>query len=159
MSIKIQLNSIEALERLIGGDNKIELEIRNNIVQEFTKRRLKSLVNHEFEKNVVKKAFAQLLDGVYSWGIKMTDSQKNTVKELVRNVASEAVKTEATEFFATYKNEIKKIVKTLLPRFIQGEISVQIREIIKDKLTEQIESHMSESIKENIDSLFKGDKK
>lgn len=43
MSIKIQINSVEALERLIGGDTDVEIEIRNSIVQEFTKKHLKSL--------------------------------------------------------------------------------------------------------------------
>ena len=42
--MKIQINSLEALERLIGGDTQVEIEIRNSIVQEFTKKYLKSLV-------------------------------------------------------------------------------------------------------------------
>jgi len=44
MSTKIQINSLAALERLIGGDTEVELEIRNNIVQEFAKKHLKSLL-------------------------------------------------------------------------------------------------------------------
>jgi hypothetical protein len=55
MAIKIQLNSLDSLERLIGGDSEIELSIRNNIVQEFTKKHLKSLVQDEIiTKNVAK---------------------------------------------------------------------------------------------------------
>ena len=43
--MKIQINSLKALERLIGGDNELEIEIRNSIVQEFTKKHLKSIYN------------------------------------------------------------------------------------------------------------------
>lgn len=45
MGIKIQINSVDALERLIGNDNDVEIELRGSIVQEFTKRHLKSLVD------------------------------------------------------------------------------------------------------------------
>ena len=41
MSTKIQINSLEALERLIGGDTELEIEVRNSIVQEFAKKYLK----------------------------------------------------------------------------------------------------------------------
>lgn len=41
--IKLQISSKEALERLIGNDNELELELRNSIVQDFTKKHLKAL--------------------------------------------------------------------------------------------------------------------
>ncbi|AFF28277.1 gp279 [Sphingomonas phage PAU] len=52
MSIKIQINSVEALERLIGGDTQIEIDIRNNIVQEFAKRHLKDIAESETFKGI-----------------------------------------------------------------------------------------------------------
>lgn len=52
MAIKVQLNSLKALERLIGGDSEIEIEIRNSIVQEFTKRYLKALVTEDHIKTL-----------------------------------------------------------------------------------------------------------
>jgi len=48
--MKIQINSLAALERLIGGDSNVELEIRENIVQEFAKKHLKPLANDELIK-------------------------------------------------------------------------------------------------------------
>ena len=57
--MKIQLNSLEALERLIGGDTEVEFEIRNSIVQEFTKKYLKGLVNETIANDVIKEAVRQ----------------------------------------------------------------------------------------------------
>lgn len=57
--MKIQLNSLEALERLIGGDTEVEFEIRNSIVQEFTKKYLKGLVNETIANDVIKEALRQ----------------------------------------------------------------------------------------------------
>ena len=41
--MKIQINSLAALERLIGGDSDIEIDIRNSVVQAFSKKHLKNI--------------------------------------------------------------------------------------------------------------------
>ena len=41
--MKIQINSLEAVERLIGGDTEVEIEVRNSVVQEFAKKHLKAV--------------------------------------------------------------------------------------------------------------------
>lgn len=43
--LKIQLNSIAALERLIGGDSEIEFELRKSIITEFAKTNLAPLAD------------------------------------------------------------------------------------------------------------------
>jgi len=53
MSTKIQINSLEALERLIGNDNELEIEIRNSVVQNFSKKYLKNIADEEILKNEV----------------------------------------------------------------------------------------------------------
>ena len=50
MSTKIQINSLEALERLIGNDNELEIQVRNSVVQEFSRKYLKNLAEEEFLK-------------------------------------------------------------------------------------------------------------
>jgi len=47
MSLKIQINNLEALERLLGGDTEIEFDIRQNIVETFARKHIKTLVNDE----------------------------------------------------------------------------------------------------------------
>jgi hypothetical protein len=60
MSVKIQINSLEALERLIGNDNELEIQIRGSIVQEFTKKHLRSLATTELVEGA-KKSIAYLV--------------------------------------------------------------------------------------------------
>ncbi len=43
--LTLQINSLEALERLIGGDTEMELSIRQNIADAFAEKYLKSIVN------------------------------------------------------------------------------------------------------------------
>jgi len=47
MGTKIQINSLAALERLIGNDTEMEIELRNSIVQEFTKKHLRSIAEEK----------------------------------------------------------------------------------------------------------------
>lgn len=48
--MKLQINSLAALERLIGNDNEIEIDIRKNVVDAFAKKHLKAVANEMFEK-------------------------------------------------------------------------------------------------------------
>lgn len=43
-NITIQLNSLEALERLIGSDDQLEIAVRNSVISTFTSKHLKGLV-------------------------------------------------------------------------------------------------------------------
>ena len=50
--MKLQL-TIPALERLIGGDTEIEVDLRKQIVHEFAKRHLKNVADEEIHKAAV----------------------------------------------------------------------------------------------------------
>lgn len=70
MSVKIQINSLEALERLIGGDTELEIEIRQSVVENFSKKHLGKLANEEMMKktssaiiNEIHKTFFDTIKG------------------------------------------------------------------------------------------------
>jgi hypothetical protein len=46
-NLTLQINSLEALERLIGNDTQAEIEIRTSLVQKFAEKHLKPIVNSE----------------------------------------------------------------------------------------------------------------
>lgn len=64
--IKIQINSLEALERLIGGDTSIEMQIRSSIVQEFTKKHLKSLATTDLINNLGSAVKKEIIDTFFT---------------------------------------------------------------------------------------------
>jgi len=73
-AIKIQINSLEALERLIGGDSELEIQIRNNVVQDFTAKHLKALATNDMIKQTGNSVIEQLRrdffikkSGRYTW--------------------------------------------------------------------------------------------
>lgn len=50
--VKIQINSLQALERLIGDDREMSITVKESIINEFAKSHLKAVVNNEFLKNL-----------------------------------------------------------------------------------------------------------
>lgn len=59
MSVKIQINSIEALERLIAGDSELELELRKGVAVEILKRHINLRVAHA-DLDVIRKLEAHV---------------------------------------------------------------------------------------------------
>ena len=78
MTVKIQINSLEALERLIGNDNELEVQIRSSIVQEFSKRHLKSIVNNTLIEKLEKDLKQFIIQNIETFILENLGEIKNT---------------------------------------------------------------------------------
>lgn len=59
-NLTLQINSLEALERLIGNNNDCEITIRNRVVQDFAKKHLKAVANDAVFTKVIDEFRIQL---------------------------------------------------------------------------------------------------
>lgn len=138
MSIKIQINSLAALERLIGGDSDIEIQVRNNIVQEFTKRYLKDLVATEELKRFKNEII-------------------NSVREEIKANIHEEIKVPG---YTYPRSVIKPEVKKELINSVRADIMSEICDEIKtnlgvDKAKEIIESETQNVLNNLLRKLSK----
>lgn len=124
--LTIQINNLEALERLIGGDTEIELEIRNNIVQAFTKKYLKQLVNESQIKYDILREITPSIKKVAQ------EIQKEVIKEqteyrinLVNNSKDELEK---------IQNHIKYLVEQSVTKVVEEKIAKSLEPYIDPKL-------------------------
>lgn len=109
MGTKIQINSLAALERLIGGDTETEIEIRTSIVKEFVKKYLADIAQTDEMRIAVKGIQAAVEQkigtwrGSYSWDKKftLTPDVEKTLSEFINTI----VKNKFEELVA---NSIKK---------------------------------------------------
>jgi N12 class adenine-specific DNA methylase len=144
MSIKIQINSAEALERLIGGDTELEIEIRNSIVQNFTRKHLKSLVNHDIMLNVRKAVSEEIKEQFFdelkvgNWGKTITTFKKEDFEDLKKFLRAEA----------------NRELRTLVKKVVQEHKSIdKINEKVEDSVN-WIEKNLQEAIlSERINAL------
>lgn len=117
-TLVLQINSKEALDRLIGGNAEVEVQIRNSVVQEFAKQHLKAVANTVAIQQLEK-------------------TTKLIVEQTLENHFGLFEKGARTYVFNdTFAKEIEKVV--------QGQVNEQIRKttykIIEEALLKQIDS-------------------
>ncbi len=154
MSIKLQINSKDALERLIGGDTQLEMEIRNNIVQEFTNKRLKGLINVELEKRVIDESLDKLFSDYKTayghGGVRLTKDQKIVIADLIEQTIKDLVKSEIEDFFIKSER-----IKKLLEDSIEYSIWNTVEKIVKVKLKESLTEALHVDVEKAIEAILK----
>lgn len=116
MSTTIQINSREALERLLGGDEQLHITARNSIVQDFTRKYLKSLVSLEVVQNEVVKL-------------------RKDLDVIVRDKITEAIGTFKKGHYGDI-TEVKLLpeIEQHLKRCVDSHIYELIRNIVEEKI-------------------------
>jgi len=158
MSVKLQINSKEALERLIGGDSDLEVELRNSVVQEFANRHLKGLAMVYNEAHfkaltdtVYKEMKAKIQEeyglrivtekGPYSYSTpKQVVQLKDETKAQLRNLIE-------TETMSQVGIISKRIVDNLLPTImetVEKQVNVVVDRLTKDEVKRQVDKKVKQ---------------
>jgi len=139
--IKIQINSLDALERLIGNDTTLEIEVRNSIVQEFTKKHLKALA----EESVIKASEKSVMN--YLKTEYLTEQRKGYygTELILKNPISDVIKNNVNTIVL---GEIDRIISTkvMVPE-LEKKILVKFSEI--DKLIDERLGYLTDGVINN----------
>ncbi len=154
--MKIQINNLAALERLIGGDTELEIEIRNNIVQEFTKRHLKGLVETETIKqaitdtklmvvNYAKKEVAEQIGEIKRSYGSTTYNLQDDVVEAIKDQISKAMNRVVYDHI---ENLVKTYVGNLnIKKYINQMIDFNIKQTVEEGIRERFEAMLKKTSK------------
>ena len=141
--VKIQINSLEALERLVGGDPQLEFDIRNNVVQKFAAKHLKAIANSEMMKRLEK----QLTDMVWKkghYGYNSKQALTEGFKKSVEQQADKLLRGIINDKIQTLTREIEKSVSTQLDsvadKIINELTSTKVREIVNRKVDNKLKT-------------------
>lgn len=152
--MKIQINSLDALERLIGGDTDVEIEIRQSVVEIFSKKYLKSIVSEPLMKATKESLLKEVQDTLMDkekidWGYPnhrfvIKEAIVSQVRGTIRKIVMEELGAIIREEIGTngYKESLDKMVKEQVDYIVNmgtsQEIQAQIQhaaaELIKRKL-------------------------
>jgi hypothetical protein len=116
--VKLQINSLDALNRLIGGDSELELQLRQQVVAEFAKKYLKSIVLDE-------------------WFQKWMESLKADLQKTFQTMVKEAI---GEVYFSSYGPEtvrVNKLGPALQTKIREEAIKVAQKIIMKASLSEE----------------------
>lgn len=155
--VKIQINSLAALERLIGGDNEIEFDIRQNIAKAFAKKYIKNILDEESMRAVgytTIKEFEELFTShdENSPHFYLNKSRRflntffqNNIKKHVEAATDalieQAIKEHISQLMSSgtinelIKNRVEYIKNIWTGDFIEREITKRAKELINTKLS------------------------
>lgn len=139
--MRLELN-LPALERLIGGDTELELDLRKQIVQEFAKRHLKEVAKtatYEAAMEVAKRYVNEAAKETFGiedlatnhlWptvGYRLKSMIESLVKEMAQKVVDEAL-LKTIEYQKDYwGQEVRQMVEKAVDRQIEKEVQEGIR--------------------------------
>jgi hypothetical protein len=149
MAIKIQINSLDALERLIGGDSELEIEIRNSVVQNFTKKHLKALAGESAIKTAVETlkkeilySFTEKVQVGWREEEKLTDSAKKSLRDFIENEKKALINDAVNEIFSNYKSNIEEklqMAATVVEEELTGkELHTRLSKLVDQRLATKL---------------------
>lgn len=136
--MKIQIASLAALERLIGGDSEIEIEIRQSVVENFSKKHLKALANSDLMSKISKSITEELQNTFF-------DKKKSTQAfgGFIFTLNEEAKNKLNTEINDVFTNKLRETVNELIG-------STDMREKVTEMLEKQAKYIASELTSKNL---------
>lgn len=143
--MRLELN-VQALERLIGGDTEIEAHLRNQIVQEFAKKKLKSIIGSE-ELRLTLDAYAVELKNTVKENIGLTIKDrwsqvegdffpliKSRIEKLVDNSVRDAIQRAIAETVEKYSASYIREIENKIARAVDADIAKRVKDAIAEKL-------------------------
>lgn len=119
----IQINSLEALERLIGGSTQAEIDIRNAVVQAFTEKHLKAIAA---DPRIV--------------------SAANSIKDASRTAVSDLV----TEHIGVVKTTWSGLVESVN---LHTKVRNEIDSLVRDRASSLVDAAIKETMAKLLESL------
>lgn len=149
--MKIQINSLQALERLIGNDNQLEIDIRNSVVQDFTKKHLKSLVTTnlmldiaETVKNEIRSEFFEIVTSGYSskavFKSDTLDQLKSDLHTAARRELTDIVNDIIAEYSVdtTIKDKLTIAAQEISDQLTSKNLEARLNRMVDQRLKEKL---------------------
>lgn len=132
--------TVPALERLIGGDTEVEVELRKSIVQEFAKRHLTAVAKEVYsdieatkaliKEHVLREMGAVKLEAWSGGKYKLTSECTAAIKVSVMDVIHDAVTAAAKEAWVEFRPQILERLAKAYEREALAVIKEQVRQDI-----------------------------
>jgi hypothetical protein len=145
--VKIQINSLAAMERLIGGDSEVEVEIRNSVAQAFSKKYLHDVVASPAMDKIVKQVRSFITERITAELGAFKTGWNGQIENLVlRSELIQAIKNQALQQIKTLiepqvkvaldeqAGELRAAMKTTCSLIMEG-MELKIRAQVKEEVS------------------------
>ncbi len=149
--VVLQINSIEALERILNGSEGLELQIKENIVQEFTKRYLKGIANEEIVKQASSKIKEEIEETLFGDSNKYSFRLKELKPEYVKLIEETIESKIRFELLTTINDRIE--VNTQYQK-IDELITERINNLVNGITEQDVLNRVDEFLRKNLEFSF-----
>lgn len=171
--------TLPALERLIGGDTEMEIALRQQIVEEFTKRHLKTLVQDaavkamsaEYDKQIktsltaiiadLKRSYQVQADRIADGGAGLHDYYLWDIKKALEAALGNAVYRATEERVKSCNDYVTRTVDAAIRNFFRDEVRRRVVESIQGEaeidrmIQEEIDKRIKDGIQRRLDAAAK----
>jgi len=147
----IQINSLEALERLIGGETELEISIRNSVVQNFVKKHLKAIADEHIVahaeneiKKLVNDTIIEKVGSTYSSGTRL----KEDVRKMITDQINHETKTVIRDMVSKTVIECSTIERINI--LIEDQAELIINSITGENLAIRLDKMVNQKLKEKL---------
>lgn len=109
--LKLQINSLAAMERLLGGDSAMEIELRRSVVAAFVAEHLGTLVKEAMNANLA------------GFNTKVKDEVKRLTMANTGRWSNDSV---------TLSDDVKKLIKTEVDRLVAAQVQSAVSEPVEN---------------------------
>lgn len=150
--LTLQINSVAALERLLGGNTELETSIRRSVATDFARNHMKDLVEREFNirdaelKDQIKTEVDKIAlqrDKIQSWTWTLSDDLKarirGQVSEELKKVVDEAVRAASGKYAVMLEAELAKmtaLAKSKVESTVSAKFDKEVRDALDARLRE-----------------------
>jgi hypothetical protein len=139
--MRLELN-LPALERLLGGDTDAEVHLRQQIVEEFTRKNIKSLINdatlkklQDVWRNEAESLVENAVGGLFA---ERHDDQLGTLRYRIEDAIDAAVKDSLEraleEFILKERVRLEVKIEKAVQAAVDGEVSKVVEREIQRRL-------------------------
>lgn len=149
--MKIQINSLAALERLIGGDTEVEIEVRDSIVQNFSKKHLKTVaqaliesgINEDIKRQMISEGLMSATGFNYSTiilGAKTQELIKDKTKSHMNNLVIAEVEKylDEHEELKKFKETLERASERIVDSLTDGNLTARLDKLVDARLKERL---------------------
>lgn len=149
-TVKIQINSMEALERLIGGDADVEFEVRRSVAADFARKYIKGILSKEEIRAIqaetlefLKREFGVMTErnGV----IRLPDNVRAGIQNEVRTAVAKYLEDMISKEFAAFEKEAKTTILPQLREYAENWAQVDFRAKVKREVDAVLEAVIKKS--------------
>ncbi len=147
--VTIQINSLEALERLIGNDEELRVSLRNSVIQNFSKTYFKNIAN-EISESAIRRTMVEEFKKIYTKEVKvgyrtethLSEDFKDQIRKVIRNELDDFVINEASSIHQQAVEKYEEIVSIYSGHLADKLTDESFQERLNKEVDKKIKSRL-----------------